>query len=141
MGSALTSRVRAVRLLALVPAEMQRRIRGHLASLLVTVDFAERPADFSRCLVGNTSYQVVLLPAALPEGGWWSLWGEIALLDPRPEIVVYAPSASFTLWSGVLEMGGYDVIVEPFTEKELQRAVVHAARSFAEGHRNPLDEE
>ncbi len=41
-------------------------------------------------------------------------------------------TATFKLWSGVLEMGGYDVIVEPFTEEELQRAVTRAAQSFVE---------
>lgn len=32
----------------------------------------------------------------------------------------------------VLEIGGYDVIVEPLTDDELQRAVIRAARSFRE---------
>jgi PleD family two-component response regulator len=61
------------------------------------------------------------------------LWAEIGLLDPRPEIVVYSQTSSFRLWSGVLEMGGFDVIVEPFTDKELQGAVLRAARSFKLG--------
>jgi hypothetical protein len=43
---------------------------------------------------------------------------------------VYAHTASFQLWSGVLEIGGYDVIVEPFTDEEIQRAVLRAAKSF-----------
>jgi hypothetical protein len=30
-------------------------------------------------------------------------------------------------------MGGFDVIVEPFTDKELQGAVLRAARSFKLG--------
>jgi len=46
--------------------------------------------------------------------------------------LVYAHTASFQLWSGVLEVGGYDVIVEPFTDEEIQRAVLRAARSFKE---------
>jgi hypothetical protein len=33
-------------------------------------------------------------------------------------------------------MGGYDVIVEPFTDHELQAAVVRAAKSFQECRRN-----
>jgi DNA-binding response OmpR family regulator len=46
--------------------------------------------------------------------------------------LVYAHTASFQLWSGVLEAGGYDVLVEPFTAEELQGAVLRAAASFAE---------
>jgi hypothetical protein len=38
--------------------------------------------------------------------------------------------AIFQLWSSVLESGGYDVIVEPFTDEERQGAVLRAARSL-----------
>ncbi len=82
--------------------------------------------------LSRRSYHVALLPAVLPDNGWWSLWGEIALLNPRPEILVYAHEATFQLWSGVLEIGGYDVIEEPFAEEKLQRAVTRAAHSFEE---------
>jgi hypothetical protein len=38
-------------------------------------------------------------------------------------------------------MGGYDVIVEPFTEEELQRAITRAANSFVERcYRDDRDE-
>ena len=121
-----------VRILALVPVEMRERIRRQLAPLGVTIDFISRAAEVSHLALGQTSYQVALLPAALPDNGWWSLWGQIALLNPRPEILVYAHTASFQLWSDVLEVGGYDVIVEPLDDKELQSAVSRAARSFAE---------
>jgi CheY-like chemotaxis protein len=121
-----------VRLLALVPIEMRERIQRQLAPLGVTIDFISRAAEVSHLALHQTSYHVALLPAALPDNGWWSLWGQIALLNPRPEILVYAHTASFRLWSDVLEVGGYDVIVEPLDDKELQSAVTRAARSFAE---------
>lgn len=121
-----------VRLLALAPLQMQGQIRRQLAPLGVTIDFVSRAAEVSHLVLHRAPYQVALLPAVLPDNGWWSLWGEIAVLNPRPEILVYAHRASFQLWSGVLEMGGYDVIVEPFTEDELQQAVTRAAQSFAE---------
>jgi hypothetical protein len=35
--------------------------------------------------------------------------------------LVYAREATFQLWSGVLELGGYDVIVEPFSDNDLHR--------------------
>lgn len=119
-----------VRMLALVPVEMQRQIRRQLASLGVAIDFITKVAEVSHLALSQNSYHVALLPAVLPDNGWWSLWGEIALLNPRPEILVYAHAATFQLWSGVLEIGGYDVIEEPFTEEELQSAVTRAAHSF-----------
>lgn len=121
-----------VRILALAPADMQRQIRRQLASLGVTIDFINKAAELSHLVRSGSSYHVALLPAALPDNGWWSLWGEINLLNPRPEILVYAHSASFRLWSGVLELGGYDVLAEPFTDEEIQRAVLRAATSFRE---------
>jgi DNA-binding NtrC family response regulator len=121
-----------VRLLALAPVQMQGQIRRQLAPLGVTIDFVSKATDVSHLVLNRAPYQVALLPAVLPDNGWWSLWGEIAVLNPRPEVLVYAHSASFRLWSGVLEMGGYDVIVEPFTDDELQQAVSRAAQSFAE---------
>jgi DNA-binding NtrC family response regulator len=121
-----------LRLLALASLQMQGQIRRQLAPLGVTIDFVSSAAEVSHLVLNRALYQVALLPAVLPDNGWWSLWGEIAVLNPRPEILVYAHSASFRLWSGVLEMGGYDVIAEPFTDDELQQAVSRAAQSFAE---------
>jgi DNA-binding NtrC family response regulator len=121
-----------IRLLALVRREMQGQIRRQLAPIEVSVDFISRVAELSHVALSRSLYEVALLPAALPGNGWWSLWGEIALLHPRPEILVYAHAASFQLWSGVLEAGGYDVLVEPFSAEQLQQAVIRAAVSFTE---------
>jgi FixJ family two-component response regulator len=84
---------------------------------------------------------VALLPATLPDSDWWALWGSISLLNPRPAILVYAQTADFQLWSGVLEAGGYDVIVEPFTDQEIQGAVIRAAASFEERRQNEFGNE
>jgi DNA-binding NtrC family response regulator len=121
---------RQVRIVALVPAAMREKVRRQLAPLGVMIDFIGKVAELSHLTLSRVTYHVALLPAALPDNGWWSLWGEIALLNPQPEILVYAHTASFQLWSGVLEIGGYDVIVEPFTDEEIQRAVLRAAKSF-----------
>ena len=121
-----------VRMLALAPVEMQRQIRRQLAPLGLVIDFVSKTVEVSQLALSRRSYHVALLPAVLPDNGWWSLWGEITLLNPRPEILVYAHQATFQLWSGVLEIGGYDLIVEPFTDEELQGAVTRAARCFEE---------
>ncbi len=119
-----------VRILAFVPIEMQGRLRQQLAPLGVAIDFINKSSELSRITLSHGSYHVALMPAELPDNGWWTLWGQVTLLYPRPEVLVYAHTASFQLWSGVLEMGGYDVIVEPFTDEEIRGAVLRAARSF-----------
>ena len=119
-----------VRILAFVPIEMQGRLRQQLAPLGVVIDFINNSRELSRIALSHGSYQVALMPAELPDNGWWTLWSQVTLLHPRPEVLVYAHTASFQLWSGVLEVGGHDVIVEPFTDEEIQGAVLRAARSF-----------
>lgn len=89
-----------IRMLALVPVEMQARILRALAPLGTRIDFISTAAEVSHLVLSSTFYQVALVPAALSDNGWWALWGEIALLHPRPEILVYAQNASFELWSG-----------------------------------------
>jgi DNA-binding response OmpR family regulator len=121
-----------IRMLALVPAEMQAQVLRALTPIGTRIDFVSTAAEVSHLVLSSTSYHVALLPAALSDNGWWSLWGEIALLHSRPEILVYAQNASFELWSGVLEIGGHDVIAEPFNGEELRRAVSRAASSFTE---------
>jgi hypothetical protein len=56
----------------------------------------------------------------------------LALLNQRPAILVYTRKATFQLWSGVLDLGGYEMTVEPFSGEELQGAVLRAAKSFEE---------
>jgi hypothetical protein len=128
----VTEKPEELRILALVPQEKQEQVGRQVASLGAKIDFVNNASELSHLALTRNSYHVALLPAALPDNGWWSLWGELAVLHPRPEILVYAPMASFRLWSGVLEMGGYDVIVEPFTDEDLQRAILRAATSFKE---------
>jgi DNA-binding NtrC family response regulator len=103
-----------------------------LAALNANVLFVARSAEAATVIRNDDVFQVALLPASLADTDWWELWGVLALMNPRPAMLVYAREASFQLWSGVLELGGYDVIVEPFSDEELLDAVQRAARSFEE---------
>jgi hypothetical protein len=116
----VTETYETVRVFALAAAETQRELQRQLAPLGVTLVFIERAAELSYITRGQASYH------------WWALWESISLLNPRPAPLVYAHTANFQLWSGVLEAGGYDVIVKPFTDREIQGAVLRAAASFEE---------
>jgi DNA-binding NtrC family response regulator len=119
-----------VRILAVLSSDIRDEIRRQLKSLDVSPVFVRRADELGDFVRNGEIYQVALLPASLPDMDWWTIWGELALLNQRPAILVYAHTASFQLWSGVLEAGGYDVIVEPFTHEKLNEAVMRAARSF-----------
>lgn len=81
-------------------------------------------------LVKRSSYQVVLLPADLPTQQWLSTWGLITTLDPRPSILVYTLGGDFSMWSGLLDAGAFDVLVAPFTQAKLTAAIEAAAQEF-----------
>jgi hypothetical protein len=117
-----------VRVIVMGDGDKQGEIHRRLAPIGVTVAPVRRAAELSPLTRNQNYYQVALLPAVLPDFDWWAVWGATSLFDPRPTILVYAHTVSFQLWSGVLEAGGYDVIVEPFTANELRRAVLRAAK-------------
>jgi DNA-binding NtrC family response regulator len=119
-----------VRILAVLSSDMEGDIRRQLSLLDLFPTFINRADELGHFVRNGEIYQVALLPAHLPDMDWWTIWGELALLNRRPAILVYAHTATFQLWSGVLEAGGYDVIVEPFTREKLKEAVLRAAESF-----------
>ena len=122
-----------VRILAVVSSDLHSPIRRQLNALDMPTVFVSRSEQLGQAFRNGQVYEVALLPAILPEGiDWWTIWGELALLARKPAILVYAPGANFQLWSGVLEAGGYDVVVEPYAREKLKDAVLRAAGSFAQ---------
>jgi FixJ family two-component response regulator len=115
--------------LALIPYDMQRSMR-HLVNVVVGVlticDNADDFAQHSRQKI----YAVALIPASLPTQEWWTLWGLLSTMEPQPSILVYTLSSDFPMWSAVLEAGGFDVLVAPFTEVNLRTAVESATNYF-----------
>jgi CheY-like chemotaxis protein len=132
-----------VRVLALLSSDIQNDIRRQLSSLDMSITCITSAEELGNVVRHGEIYQVALLPASLLDMDWWTVWGEIALLEHRPAILVYAHSATFQLWSGVLEAGGYDVIVEPFSSEKFTEAIVRAASSFEQNRNLPdsLDDE
>lgn len=132
MGTIVAEQQGELRVLAIAAAEMQTEIRRRLRSVCPFPVVVGRVSELAQFVRNGEIYQVALLPAHFPDGDWWTIWGEIALLNPKPTILVYAQTADFQLWSGVLEAGGYDVIAEPLTDKDFVEAVMRAAMSFSD---------
>jgi len=118
-----------VNVLALVPFEMRSRMRELERAVSGELTSCVHTDEFIQCSRGR-SYSVALVPDGLPAHEWWTVWGQLTTLDPRPAILVYALSSDFPMWSGVLETGGFDVIVAPFTEAKLCEAITSAAEYF-----------
>ena len=121
-----------IRILAVGSGEMQARLARQLAPLQTRIERVSRAGEIARFVSDGEIFNVAIVPVTLPSAEWWAVWGELCLLNPRPAILVYARAATFELWTSVLDLGGYDVIVEPFSEREIQKAVLRAAQSFKE---------
>ena len=137
----MTTQGSALRILALVPPGRRSEIARQLAPLQADVLFVGHPAEAEAAIHEDDAFQVGLLPASLSDTDWWELWGLLTSLNQRPALLVYARNASFELWSGVLDSGGFDVIVEPFSDEELRDAVLRAAKSFEQGSAGAIDQE
>jgi DNA-binding response OmpR family regulator len=123
-------------MLAVVPPDRRAEIARQLGPFRPELCFVGHSAEAAAVIREDDVFQVALLPASLSDTDWWELWGVLALLNLPPAILVYAREATFLLWSGVLELGGCDVIVEPFSDEELQAAVLVAVKCFEEWTRN-----
>jgi len=126
-----------IRVLAVAATEMHERLRRQISSFGMVPVVVCSAVELAFHIRTGERYQVVLLPASLPNADdWWAIWGDLAMLTPKPAILVYAQNATFQLWSGVLEAGGYDVIVEPLTDDKLEEALLRAAEGCG---RAPLE--
>ena len=67
--------------------------------------------------------QVVICEAALPDAGWKDVLVHTASLQDPPRLIVFASHADDSLWSEVLNLGGYDVLSHPLVGDEVVRAV------------------
>lgn len=122
--------INKVQLLAMTPPGTHAALVQKLSNLDIELTCAKSVAEIAQLRLEGPVFEVILLPASMPELEWWSLWGELCLLVPRPSIVVYARHASFQLWTAVLDLGGFDVVAEPFGEQELKTAVLNAAEDY-----------
>jgi DNA-binding NtrC family response regulator len=117
-------------ILALVSHQTRAAFERMAAARGLDVTFIGSASELTVLAHAEKKFSVAILPATLPDAGIWALWGRVRLLNPRPEILIYAPSVDFPTWSGVLEAGCHDVLVEPFSAEELYRAVMNAENAF-----------
>jgi DNA-binding response OmpR family regulator len=66
---------------------------------------------------------VVICERSLPDGDWKDLLGK------TPRLIVTSRVADEALWAEVLNLGGYDVLAQPFDELEVRQVVALAGGS------------
>jgi DNA-binding response OmpR family regulator len=75
-------------------------------------------------LVRRHQPDVVLCEPALVGGTWKDLLSELQREPNPPKFIVCSLLADDRLWSEVLNLGGYDVLLKPFDPTEVSRIVV-----------------
>ena len=73
-----------------------------------------------RCI----SAVVIFSECLLPDGTWKDVLDLTLQLDRPPLLVVTSTLADDLLWSEVLNLGGYDVLLKPLSEEEVRRLLV-----------------
>ena len=71
---------------------------------------------------------VVVCDDVLPDGDWRDLLDDLRTGEHTAPLIVSSRLADDRLWAEVLNLGGYDLLVKPFTAVEVSRVVEMAAR-------------
>lgn len=80
----------------------------------------------ARSKLDRQSYGVILTEARLPDGNWEDVMKTVDTAGLASAVVVTHPFADAHFWADVLEMGGYDVLAQPFCCSEVQRVISNA---------------
>ena len=84
-----------LRMLAVVPPYRRAEIARQLAPLKPDLLFLDRLCEAGVTIREQDVFQVALLPASLSDTDWWELWGVLAVVNPRPAILVYERQTTF----------------------------------------------
>jgi DNA-binding NtrC family response regulator len=80
----------------------------------------------ARTRLRRQEYDVILTEADLPDGKWLDVL-HLARECPREtEVIVTHPQADARFWAEALNLGAYDLLVQPFYEPEVRRILFNA---------------
>ena len=74
--------------------------------------------------------QVVIAKSDMPDGSWQEMLGHLRCLVRPPLLIVASRTADEHLWAEVLNIGGYDVLAQPFERDEMVRVIASARCHF-----------
>jgi len=83
----------------------------------------------TRCLKRH-SVHVVIVKSHMPDGNWQEMLGHLRRLARPPLLIVTSRIADEHLLAEVLNIGGYDVLAQPFERDEMVRVIASARRHF-----------
>jgi DNA-binding response OmpR family regulator len=89
------------------------------------------------CLERNR-IQVVLVETTLDNWNWKDVLRQLRKLVPAPQLIVTSVHADDYLWAEALNVGAFDVLLQPFQRDEVERVVLSARRHYNPRHLNAV---
>ena len=83
----------------------------------------------TECLKRHTVH-VVIVKSDMPDWRWQEALNHLRCLAHPPLLIVTSRTADEYLWAEVLNIGGWDVLSQPFERDEVVRVVASARRHF-----------
>lgn len=74
--------------------------------------------------------QVVIAESDLPHWNWKRVLKDLRNFAKPPQLVVTSRQADESLWSEVLNIGGYDLLAQPLDSHEVERVISSAHRHY-----------
>ena len=97
-----------------------------------------RTLESAMDLLSRNSVPVVMTERDLPLGNWKDVLAATQQLPQAPLLIVTDRLADEYLWAEVLNLGGYDVLSQPFQVAELLWVFGNAWRIRATGHESAV---
>lgn len=97
-----------------------------------TIQGAKSIREATRFLQDRPS--MILCEQTLPDGSWKDIFREAQKLDNPAAFVVASRIADQRLWAEVLNLGGFDVLIQPFDRSEVKRVMSMASRHANREH-------
>jgi DNA-binding response OmpR family regulator len=122
-----------IRLLIALSGDERATLRRMLPGPRYRIDTASALDEAARILRDRT-IGIVVSPRRFSERhSWRDLLREAGRRSPPPRLIVTDRLADEPLWAEVLNLGGYDVLPQPFDSQEVARAIASAWRSWQNG--------
>lgn len=121
------------RLLLVMPSQRRLSLLRILEESGMEVFLAGSLREAQAKLSEPTSYELVFVDSELPDGSWKDLLQFLLQLKKSCEMIVCCRCGSerlcHQLWAEVIQCGAYDLIPEPYEEREVARIVRSALDS------------
>ena len=106
-------------------AEELDRMLPPAAFFIVNVHGVNQACDRLR----SAHFPVILTEANLADGGWRDVLALARRFDPSSEVIVTTAFADSGLWAEAINLGAYDLLVQPFQRMEVERIVGSASQA------------